>query len=121
MLLIKGFYEAARTCLGEYGGYSFVADGESSIPGGSSRVNFVATVDDCSTVLCETESPSVGELLPARGIKLEGIHSKSLVNRILSKVNKLFSSVNNVYFNKISVVRVVSGPETDGMAVSFVP
>jgi len=111
--------------LGEYGGYSFVADGESSIPGGSSRVNFVATVDDCSTVLCETESLSVmkkvGELLPARGIKLEWIHSKSLVNRILSKVNKLFSSVNNVGFNKMYVVRVISGSETNGMAISLLP
>ena len=63
----------------------------------------------------------VGELLPARGIKLEWIHSKYLVNRILSKVNKLFSSVNNVGFNKMYVVRVVSGPETNGMAVSFLP
>ena len=103
-MLNKGVYEAARKCLGVYGGYEFEADEENLISGSSSRVDGVATVDDHSTILCEAKSPSVmkkvGELLPARGIKLEWVHSKSLVQRILGKVNTLFSSVTKSVLTK---------------------
>jgi len=124
-LLIKGVYEAARKCLAEFGGYRFTTDEENSIRGGGSRVDFVAMVDGHGRALCEAKSPSVmkevGKRLPVRGIELEWIRSQSLVRRILSKVSTLFFVRYNVGYNKIYVVRVVSGSETDGMAVPFLP
>jgi hypothetical protein len=126
-LLDRGVYEAARKFLAEYGGYCFATDEENSVQGGGSdRADYqVALVNDSSKVLCKVKSPSVmkkvGELLPARGIELEWNHSQSLVRRILSKVSTLFFVSNNVGFNETCVVRVVSGSETDGMDVSFLP
>ena len=121
----KGVYEAARKCLAEYGGYRFTTDEENSIRGGGSRVDFVAMVDGRSRALCEAKSLSimkkVGERLPARGIELEWIRSQSLVRRILGKVSTLLFVSHSVSFNKIYVVCVVSGSETDGMAVPLLP
>ena len=111
--------------MAEYGGYRFTTNEENSIRGGSSRVDYVAMVDGNSRALCDAKSPSVmkkvGELLPARGIELEWIRSQFLVRRILGNVSTLFFVSYHVGFNKIYVVRVVSGSETDGMAVPFLP
>ena len=72
---MRGVYEAARKCLVEYGGYCFTVNQESSVEGASSRVDYVAMVNDSPMALCEAKSPSVmkrvGKLLPARGIELE--------------------------------------------------
>jgi hypothetical protein len=125
-LLDKGFFVAVRKCLAEYGGYRFETAVEDLVEGGSSKVDYVALADDRRMALCEAKSPSVmkkvGQLLPARGIELSWIPaSQSLVRRILTKVGTLFSINYNVGPNKICVVCVVSGPETDGMVVSFLP
>jgi len=126
-LFIKGVYEAARKCLAEYGEYRFRVNEEDSVEGGSSRVDYVVVVNGSPTALCEAKLPSVmkkvGELLPARGIELEWIHSQSLVRRILGKASTPFSSVAMLVLKKYMyvLVRVVSGSETDGMAVPFLP
>jgi hypothetical protein len=64
----------------------------------------------------------VGGLLPAHGIELPWIRgSQSLVRKLLTKVGTSFSISYIVGPNKICVVCVVSGSETDGMVVSFLP
>ncbi len=109
--------------MAEYGGYRFTVNEEHTVEGGSSSVDYVAMVNGSPTALCEAKSPSVmkkvGELLPARGIELKWMHSQSLVRRILGQAS-LFSSVTTLVLT-IRVVRVVSGSETDGMAVPFLP
>jgi len=124
-LLDKGFLVSAERCLWEYGGCNFGNLFEHLVEGGSSKVDYVALVDNASTALCEAKSPSVmkkvGELLPARGIELQWIHSQSLVRKILGKVTTYFFVSYNVSFNEICVVRIVFGSETAGMAVSFLP
>ena len=56
---MRGVYEAARKCLVEYGGYCFTVNQESSVEGASSRVDYVAMVNDSPMALCEAKSPSV--------------------------------------------------------------
>ena len=123
-LFNKGVYEAARRCLAEYGGYNLDFHEEYSIRAGGSRVDDVVTTDGTNRVLCEAKSPSVmkklGILLPLRGFELKWIPSESLVRRILGKVGTLFCVNYDAGFNKY-VVRVASGSETDGMAVSYLP
>ncbi|KIL63596.1 hypothetical protein M378DRAFT_12032 [Amanita muscaria Koide BX008] len=64
-LLDTGFFKATRKCLGEFG------------EGGTSKVDYVALVNDEPKALCEAKSPSVmkkvGELLPPRGIELKWV------------------------------------------------
>ena len=124
-MLDKGFFVAAGTCLWEYGQYDFQDTKEDLVEGASSKVDYVALVDGESKVLCEVKSPSVmkkvGELLPAQGFELKWVRGQPLVPKILAKVITLFSIGRNINFNKICVVRIVSGSETDGMAISFLP
>jgi hypothetical protein len=76
-----------------YGSHAFYTSQEVSAEGGSSKVDYVALVDDEEMLLCEAKSPSVmkkfGEQLPARGLELEWIRSPSLVRNILCKVSTL--------------------------------
>lgn len=85
----------------EYGQYRLSTTKKHSVQGGGSRVDYVALVDGDAKGLCETKSPSVmkkvGELLPARGIELSWLPgSQSVVRKILTKVNTLFSISYNV-------------------------
>jgi hypothetical protein len=109
-----------------YGTHRFKTSKEASVEGGRSKVDYVALVDNEDKLLCEARSPSVmkkfGELLPERGFELEWIPSSSVVRRILGKASTLCIFLKlQCGFNRICVVRIVSGSETDGMAVSFLP
>ena len=96
-MLDKGFFEAARRCFGECdpGLYDFDTAWEESVEGGSSKIDYVALVNDESKALIEVKSPSVmkkvGELLPAHGIELKWDRNQSLIPKILSKVSALFN------------------------------
>ena len=93
-MLDTGFYPAARKCLWEYGQYTFGTAKEDSVEGGSSRVDYVALVNNERRALCEAMSPSlmkkVGGLLPPRGIELTWVHGQPLVPKILAKVSTPF-------------------------------
>ena len=95
-MLDKGFFEATRKCLGRCspGPYRFRTATEQSVEGGSSKVDYVALVNDEPKALVEAKPPSVmkrvGELLPLRGIELKWVCGQSLVPKILSKVSVLF-------------------------------
>ena len=124
-LLDKGFFEAARRCLEECGPYHFNVDEEHSVKGGSSKVDYVALVNNRPKVLCEAKSPSVmkdvGKLLPPHGIELKWVTGQSLVPKILSNVSVLFPVGYNICFKTISADRIVPGIEEDGMAVPYLP
>jgi hypothetical protein len=96
-LLDKGFFTAARKCLAACGGYRFKTVKEDSVEGGSSKIDYLALVDNEGKALCKAKSPSVmkkaGELLPPRGIELTWRRGQPLVPKILSKVSTLFLPV----------------------------
>jgi hypothetical protein len=123
-LLEEGVFGAATRCLAAYGSHVFGVSEESAVEGCSSRVDYVIEVDDEDKLLCEAKSPSVmkrfGELLPARGIELEWRPSSSLVRRILGEVSALFIFFELCWYQR-EIVRIVSGSETDGMVVPFLP
>ena len=120
-----GFFEATRRCLGECGLYSFNTAKEQSVEGGSSKVDYIAIVNDESEALLEAKSPSVmkkvGELLPPRGIELKWVCSQSLVPKILSKVSALFPVRYNICSKAICSGRIAPGLEKVGMVVSLLP
>ena len=124
-LLDKGFFEATRRCLGEYGPYRFKTAKEQSVEGGSSKVDYNVLVNDESKALLEAKSPSVmkkvGAELPGRGIELKWVCRQSLVPKILSKVSALFPVRYNICSKATCAGRIVPGLETVGMAVFFLP
>ena len=124
-MLDKGFFEATRRCLAECGRYRFKTAKEQSVEGGRSKVDYAALVNDESKALLEAKSPSVmkkfSELLPPRGIKLKWVYGQSLVPKILSNASVVYPVRYNTCFKVICSGRIVSGLETDGMAVSFLP
>jgi hypothetical protein len=123
-LLDKGLCEATRRCLWEYGKYSLKTARDDPVDGGSSRVDYVALVNNERRALCEAKSPSVMKKvggLPPRGIELTWVRGQSLVPKILAKVSTPLSISYNTGFEDICVGRFVSGSETDGMAVYYLP
>jgi hypothetical protein len=124
-LLDKGFFEATRKCLGRCGPYRFKTAKEQSVEGGSSKVDYVALVNNESNALLEAGSPSVmkkvGAKLPPHGIELTWVSRQSLVPKILSKVSALFPARYNICSKGICAGRIVPGLETVGMAVPFLP
>jgi hypothetical protein len=123
--LDKGFYEAARRCLFEYGEYKFETTNESTVENGSSKVDHVVLVNDAERVLVETKSPSVmaklAELLPPHGIKLTWVRGQSLVPKILAKVSMPFPVGSNSSVDDMCIGCFVSGSKTDAVAVSHMP
>ena len=121
-----GFFQATRRFLAKFepGSYYFSTALEQSVEGGSSKVDYIALVNDESKALIEAKSPSVmkkvGELLPPHGIELKWDRNQSLIPKILSKVSALFSVHDNIGL-VICAGRIVPGLEKDGMAVSFLP
>jgi hypothetical protein len=126
-LLDKGFFEATRKCLGNFGfgPYSFETAKERYVAGGSSKVDYIFLINSEPTVLCEAESPlvmmKVSELLPPHGIELKWVPGQSMVPKILSKVSVLSPARCNICFKEICEGRIVPGLETHGMVVSYLP
>lgn len=123
-MLHKGFFPAARKCLGEYSEYRFTTLGKDTVEGDSSKVDFVAMVDEEGRALVETKSPSVmkavGEMLPPHGIHFTWPTRQPLVPRILSKVSTRFPFSCNASFEGC-VGSIISGSEKDGVVVSHMP
>jgi hypothetical protein len=88
----------------------------------SSKVDYVALMDDKPMGLCEAKSPSVManvcNKLPPHGIKLKWAQGQDLVPKILAKVTTLFPLIMALVLKRY-VGRIVSGSETDGMAFSY--
>jgi hypothetical protein len=124
-LLEKGAFAAIEKCLWVYGRHAFDTLEENLAEQASSKVNYVAVVDNEPKALCKAKSPSVmkkvGGLLPQHGIELKWIVGQPLVPKILSKVSFLSPVGYNVDFKQICVGRIVSRSERDGMALSFLP
>jgi hypothetical protein len=92
-LLDKGFFDAARKSLKKCGPYRLKTAVENVAEGSSSKVDYVAEVNDQPRALCEAKSPSVmkkvGELLPLNGIELKWVRGQSLMPKILANVSTL--------------------------------
>jgi hypothetical protein len=90
-LLEHGFFEAARRCLFQYYQYSFETPLEVPVKGSPSKVDYVVTVEDKWTVLCEAKSPSImlsaGDLLPQRGVELNWVAHQTFIQKLLLKVS----------------------------------
>lgn len=108
-----------------YCGYEFATTKEDSVVDGTSKVDYVALVDNEPRALCEAKSPWVmkraGEYLPPHGIELNWVKGQSLVPKILAEVSTPISVGYNVDFKEICVGRIVSWSETYGMAIYYLP
>jgi hypothetical protein len=105
--------------MGFHGGYRFGTTKENSVEDGSSKVGYVALVDNEPKALCEAKSPSVMKKAgPLRGIELKSVRGQFLVPKIITMVSTLFPVGYNVSF-KICVGRIVSASETNVMFVSY--
>ena len=121
----KGAFAAIEKCLWVYGQHAFDTLEENLAEQASSKVDYVAVVDNEPKAFCEAKSPSVMKkvsvLLPPRGIELIWVCGKSLVPKILAEVSVLFPVGYNIGFKGTCVGHVASGSEIDGMAVSYLP
>lgn len=101
-MLEKGAFTAIEKCLWVYGRHVFDTLEENLVDGASSKVDYVAVVDNETKALCEAKSPSVmeqvGNLLPPHGIELKWIVGQPLVPKILSKVSLLSPVGYNIIF-----------------------
>jgi hypothetical protein len=102
--------------MGYCGGYEFATTKEDS-------VDYVVLVDDEPRALCEAKSPSVmkktGDLLPPHGIELTWIRGQPLVPKLLAKVSMPIPVGYNIGFKETCADRIVSGSETNEVAVSY--
>jgi len=62
-----------------------------------------------------------GDSLPPHGIELTWVSGQRLVPKTLAKVSTPIPVGYNIGFKETCVGRIVSGSETNGMAVSYLP
>jgi hypothetical protein len=108
-----------------YDGYQFATTRENSVENSTSKVDYVALVDDEAQALCEANLPLVmkkaGDLLLPHSIGLIWICGQILMPKILTKVSMPIPVSYNISFKETCVGSIVSGSEMNGMAVSYLP
>ncbi|EDR11560.1 uncharacterized protein LACBIDRAFT_313890 [Laccaria bicolor S238N-H82] len=89
VLFAKGVLEALGDCLCEYGGYNLLTETEQVAFRGSSRIDYVLSVDGKDGGLLQVKSPSVMNnvrgLLPQNGIELTWARGQTLAPKVLTK------------------------------------